>query len=54
MAFLHSLKSGMILLCEVSAEDTGKCLANLSLIAYNYIKEAKVLPIHQGESTYFL
>lgn len=29
----------MILLCDVSAEDAGKCLANLGLIACNYIKE---------------
>lgn len=29
----------MILPCDVNAEDTGKCLANLGLIAYNYIKE---------------
>lgn len=29
----------MILLCDVSAEDTGKYLASLDLIAYNYIKE---------------
>lgn len=29
----------MILLCDESAEEAGKCLANLGLIAYNYIKE---------------
>lgn len=29
----------MTLLSDMSAEDTGKCLANLGLIAHNYIKE---------------
>lgn len=29
----------MIFLCDVSAKDTGKCLANLGLVANNYIKE---------------
>lgn len=29
----------MILVCDVSAKDTGKCLANLGLVTNNYINE---------------
>jgi len=47
----------MVFLCDVSAKDTGKCFANLRLVANNYMKEvldSKIITSSLGEFTFFL